>query len=201
MTRIIDRYLAREMGQGLALVAGVLVVMFASFSTARFMADAVAEGLGMGVVLQLVGLRTLIALEVLLPIALYLGVVLGLGRLHHDQEMTALQAMGVGEARVLRPVALLALPLAAVVALVSLQARPWAYSWNYQLQADSRAELDLDRLAPKRFQGSRETGRVIYARQVQPRQDAMSGVFLYRQDDQRREIGRASCRERVSSPV
>lgn len=188
MTRIIDRYLAREMGQGLALVAGVLVVMFASFSTARFMADAVAEGLGMGVVLQLVGLRTLIALEVLLPIALYLGVVMGLGRLHHDQEMTALQAMGVGEARVLRPVALLALPLAAVVALISLQARPWAYYWNYQLQAESRAELDLDRLAPERFQGSTETGLVIYARQVEPQRQQMSGVFLYRRDGERREI-------------
>lgn len=188
MTRIIDRYLAREMGQGLALVAGVLVVMFASFSTARFMADAVAEGLGMGVVLQLVGLRTLIALEVLLPIALYLGAVMGLGRLHHDHEMTALQAMGVGEARVLRPVALLALPLAAVVGLVSLQARPWAYYWNYQLQAESRAELDLERLAPERFHGSTETGRVVYAREVQPRQQRMSGLFLYRRDGERREI-------------
>lgn len=188
MTPIIDRYLAREMGQGLALVAGVLVVMFASFNTARFMADAVSEGLGMAVVLQLVGLRTLIALEVLLPIALYLGVVMGLGRLHHDQEMTALQAMGVGEARLLRPVVLLALPLAAVVGLISLQARPWAYHWNYQLQAESRAELDLGRLAPERFQGSTETGRVIYARQVQPQRNRMSGLFLYRRDGERREI-------------
>ena len=188
MTALIDRYLAREMGQAMALVAGVLVVMFASFSAARFMADAVAEGLGMAVVMQLVGLRTLIALEVLLPIALYLGVVMGLGRLHHDQEMTALQATGVSELRVLRPVALLALPLAVLVALISLQARPWAYHWNYQLQAQSRAELDLSRLAPEHFQGSDETGRVIFAREVEPHHQRMAGVFLYRRDGPRREI-------------
>lgn len=192
MTSIIDRYLAREMGQNLGLVAGVLVVMFASFSAARFMAEAAAEGLGMAVVFQLVALRTLIALEVLLPIALYLGVVMGLGRMHHDQEMTALRAMGVGEPRVLRPVALLAVPLAIVVGLISLQARPWAYYWNYQLQAESRAELDLARLAPERFQGNADTGRVFYARRIQAGQNRMQGLFLYHRDGDRREILLAS---------
>ena len=115
--------------------------------------------------------------------------------------MTALQATGVSELRVLRPVALLAVPLAVLVALISLQARPWAYHWNYQLQAQSRAELDLDRLAPEHFQGSTETGRVIYAREVRPQQDRLAGVFLYHRDGARREILLAARASKPDTPT
>ena len=83
------------------VVAMILATLFASFSTARFLGGAVTDSLGLAPLLRLVLLKTLIALEVLVPIALYVAVVMGLGRLHRDQEIVVLRSAGVSEHRII----------------------------------------------------------------------------------------------------
>ena len=53
------------------------------------------------------------ALGVTIPMALLLGILIGLGRLSADREFVALQACGVSIFRLLRPIALLAVARAA----------------------------------------------------------------------------------------
>ena len=68
--KIIERYITRELLIPFIVVGGILATVFASFSSARFLAGAVTESLGVAAMLKLVLLKTLIALEVLMPIAL-----------------------------------------------------------------------------------------------------------------------------------
>src|SRR3546814_16305026 len=68
--------------------------------------------------------RSVIALEVLLPIALYVAVVLGMGRLYSDSEMDFLRAAGLGEIQILIPILRLALLLALLVGVLSTVVRP-----------------------------------------------------------------------------
>src|SRR6201996_2742754 len=125
---IINRYLLRAIVGPLALVLLVLAVLFTSYGAAGFLSDAVNGLLPMNMIAQVIGLRTLIALEVLIPISLYLAVVLALGRMYVDSEITALFALGVTPARVMGVVLGLSLCTAVAVAGLSLVARPWAYS-------------------------------------------------------------------------
>ena len=91
---IIDRYLIREIVKPLVTVCVMLAVIFISYSLAVHLADAANGLLPANMVVKLVLLKTAIALEVLLPVALYLSVVVALGRLHSDYEMAALAAAG-----------------------------------------------------------------------------------------------------------
>src|SRR6266852_5798406 len=79
---IITRYLLREILGPFAIVLSVLSVLFTSFGAASFLSDAVNGLLPTDTIVQVIGLRTLIALEMLIPISLYLSVVMALGRLY-----------------------------------------------------------------------------------------------------------------------
>ena len=92
--------------------------------------------------LDLVGLGVVRNLAVLLPVGLLLGVMLALGRLYHDSEMTAVVACGVEPLRIYAPIALLALAVAMLVGWLSLRAGPEAAAgvhtpaeWAYALKA------------------------------------------------------------------
>ena len=78
--KIIDRYITRELLIPFTVVAVILATLFSSFSSARFLASAASESLGLAAMLKFVLLKTVIALEVLMPIALYVAVVMGLGQ-------------------------------------------------------------------------------------------------------------------------
>lgn len=143
---IIERYIAAEILRPLVAIVGLLVLIFAGYSSGRYLTDAVNGLLPADALVRLVALKAVIALEVLLPVALYLSVVAGVGRLYADAEVTALRACGIGFARLLRVVLVVSLALALAVAALSLAARPWAYEQSYLVRARADAELVLARL-------------------------------------------------------
>ena len=96
----LDRYLLREVTWTFIAVTGVLLVVLMSNQFARVLGQAAQNDFPGVVVATLIGLTTLQYLTVLVPIGLFLGIVLALGRLYHESEMTAMNACGVGTLRV-----------------------------------------------------------------------------------------------------
>lgn len=173
---ILDRYLALEVLRPFLATCSLFILLFGGYSSADLLADAVAGELPMDIVWQLIGLKVLIALEVLLPIALYLSVVLGLGRLYNDAEMTAMAACGYSDGRVAGTIFRLALIIAVVVACLSTQIRPWAYQQSYQLRNRAEARFDIDKLEPGRFHSS--DGYVIFAEAIDRQRERLESVFF-----------------------
>lgn len=161
---LLDRYLVGEVLRPFLATCLLFVLLFGGYSSAKFLADAVAGLLPMDIVWQLIGLKVVIALEVLLPIALYLAVVIGLGRLHTDAEMTALAACGYGEDRAAWTALRLALLVAAVVAGFSVQLRPWAYRQSYAIEHRAKAQFDINKLEARRFHAGENY--VVFAEEV-----------------------------------
>ena len=102
--RIIDRYLLREVTQTFVAVTAVLLIVLLSNQLARVLGQAAQGGFPAEAVVRLIGLTTVQQLPLLVPIGLFLGIVLALGRLYHESEMTAIGACGVGTARIFRPI-------------------------------------------------------------------------------------------------
>src|SRR6201994_239165 len=148
---IISRYLLREIAGPLAIVLSVLAVLFTSYGAAGFLADAVNGLLPTDMIAQVIGLRTLIALEMLIPISLYLSVVMALGRMYVDSEMTALFALGLTPAKLMGIVFGLSLCTAVVVAGLSLVVRPWAYSRSHELANLAAASLNTNNMEAGTF--------------------------------------------------
>ncbi len=185
---IIDRYIMREIVQPTVVVCGILVFIFGCYMATRFLADALVGQLPGTTVLILILLRIAIALEVLLPTTLYLSVVVALGRLYKDSEMTALFACGVSMKRILRPIFITAVFIAAVVASLSLFIRPWAYDKYYLLKTHAEANFDLTRMNDGTFYEIENGMRVIYAEKVDQQKDEAKRVFIRTERDDTMQI-------------
>jgi len=175
---IIHRYIFLEIVKPQLLICAILAVIFASFSSAAYLADA-AHGLLSGTtVIYMTFLKTLIGLESLLPTALYLAIIIGLGRLYNDSEMTALSAAGFSEFQVLKSVLPLAILTAILVGLFSIYLRPWAYQAVYKLEAQALAELDINKLEAGRFYKLGQTESVLFAGEISHQQGRLDQVFF-----------------------
>ncbi|MDZ5645676.1 LPS export ABC transporter permease LptF [Nitrospirillum sp. BR 11828] len=168
---IIERYLIREVATPLAAVLGILTALFAGYSTAGLLSDAVNGLLPTGAIAELVGLKLLIALEVLVPISLYVSVVMAFGKLYGDSEFTAMYALNVSPGMVLRAVFMLSAGLAGAVLLLSLHVRPWAYEKSHEITRRAQLSMNVDAMESGTFYLNKHGGRVIFF----PRRDGIRG--------------------------
>ncbi|NKB37241.1 MAG: LPS export ABC transporter permease LptF [Gammaproteobacteria bacterium] len=187
MTKI-ERYIFLEVLKPLAAVLGILVGLFACFSSARYLAEAITETLGLALMLKLVFLKTVIALEVLVPVALYVSIIIGLGRMHRDQEIIAMRAAGIRGTRIIRAILWVAIPVGLIVGLLSVIGRPLAYADSYLLDARANAELNTDRFQAGRFYGNEDSGRVVYINKKNESSGQMSEIFHYIDKHDAKEI-------------
>ena len=156
---------------------GLLVLIFAGYSSAVKLTDATGL-LQPATVAKLIFLNTLVALEVLLPTALYLSIVATLGRLYRDSEMAALNAAGIGEPRILMAVLKFSIFIALIVAVISIFGRPWAYQQSYQLEAEAAAEFNINQIEPGKFLELQDNTYVLFAKGVDKANDKLTGVFM-----------------------
>jgi len=186
LTRL-DRYLLREVAVTSLAVTGVLLVILLSNQLARVLGQAAQTGLPGSIVLTLIGLTTLQQLTVLVPIGLFLGIVLALGRLYHESEMTAMAACGVGQLRIYRPMVLLTILVATFLAALSLRVVPEAGSRAQKIRVDALRAAQFGALEPGRFRTFAGGDAVFYAEKVS-RDGKLEGVFAQRRDGERVEI-------------
>jgi lipopolysaccharide export system permease protein len=184
---ILDRYLFREILQSFAAVTGVLLLILMSGQLAKVLGQAAQESFPASVVGTLIGLATLQQLTVLVPIGLFLGIMLALGRLYHDSEMSAMAACGVGPPQVYRPVLMLALPVAALLAWLSFQIVPEAARYTQQIRVEALRSAQFGALEPGRFRSFAGGDAVFYAERVDP-DGLLHRVFVQRRVGERVEV-------------
>jgi lipopolysaccharide export system permease protein len=175
---ILDRYISWEIAKPLLIFCPGLVFLFANFTAARYLSQ-VADGAMSGdSVVLMVLLKAAIALEVLLPIALHLSIVVALGRLYTDSEMTALFACGVSPDRIVRIVLVVSLVVAGLVAYLSVYVRPWANDIRYRLEHQAVADFDFNNMKPGRFYESSSRKHVIFFQHLDQQTGHMQEVFI-----------------------
>jgi len=201
MPLLIKRYLNRQILAPLMTICVILVVIFSGYSAARFLPDAAAGHMSAGAVLALVFFRILIALEVLIPITLLLSVTTVLARMHADAEIIALHSCGFGERTIIDSVLRIALPIALLVAGLSLFARPWAYERSYWLKADAEANFDFSRLRPGRFHEIGENRLVVFLGTIDMTRQLATDIFIQQRDDAGQKITRAKEAWQETDPV
>jgi lipopolysaccharide export system permease protein len=177
---IINRYLGREIIKPFASALGILIVLFASFSVAALLSQAVNGLLPATGIAELVALKVLISLEVLIPLALYVSVFVALSRLHGDLEFTAILALRMTPARVTGAVLAVSAALALMVAGLSLVARPWAYARLHQLSLQDGISVDVDAMEAGTFYQGQNGKRVIFLSARQGPKSPAQGVFVLR---------------------
>lgn len=176
--KIIDHYLIREIVHPLLAICTALVIIFITYSLSRFLVDADAGLLQPMDVARLTFLKSIISLDVLLPLSVFLAVMTGLGRLYTDSEIYAMRASGISEAQLLRPLMRLTLILAIIVALLSTVARPWAYTQSYAIRAAAEASAETGRIRESRFYSFGESERTVFIERIAENGSDLDGIFV-----------------------
>ena len=162
----------------LMAICTALVVIFVTYSLSRLLVDADAGLLQPGEVARLTLLKSIISLDVLLPLSLFLAIMTGLGRLYTDSEIYAMRASGISEARLLRPLMRLALVMAVVATLLSVWARPWAYAQSYAIKSQAEASAETGRIREARFYTFGESNRTVFIEHIAENGIDLDGIFV-----------------------
>ncbi|RPJ75513.1 MAG: LPS export ABC transporter permease LptF [Desulfobacteraceae bacterium] len=178
MPLILQRYIITEIIKPTVAILVVLIAIFASYTAVTYLAEAVVGALPPATVGLLILLKIGMALEVLLPTTFYLSVVIALGRLYKDSEMTAFASCGVGMGGVLKPVIVLALPLALAAGTASLALRPAAYEQIYRILDQAKNEFDISRVGSDHFLVMNSGKLVFFADRVGERGRGAERVFI-----------------------
>src|SRR6201996_8664941 len=144
---------------------------------------------GRHMVLDLIALGAIMNLSVIVPIGLLLAIVLALGRLYHDSEMTALQGCGFPPSRMLWPLSGFAVVIAAGLAWLSFVQVPRADEQAQLLRQSAVKEAQFGQLDAGRFRSFISGGgdAVFYAERVDA-EGVLHNVFVRRETADRFEV-------------
>ena len=161
------------MGLGFLVYTFILLLQFL-FTSAEMI---IRRGLPAPIVGQLVlySLPNIVVLTI--PMALLLGVLVGIGRLASDSELVALRSTGMSIYRLLRPVLLLSAMLTLVNGLLMIYLLPQGNRAVSRLYLDILTRTVAQQVEPRVFYNEWQ-GKVLYIFEASARNEDWKGVFL-----------------------
>ncbi|HUQ12458.1 MAG TPA: LPS export ABC transporter permease LptF [Steroidobacteraceae bacterium] len=190
MLRILDRYILREVLVSWLSVSGVLLAILIPYQIAGVLARAAENQYPRSVVFELIALGAIQNLSLILPVGLLLGIVLGLGRLYHDSEMSAAQACGAGARPILVPVLGFTALLTVLLTVLALQITPSAVGRMLDLRREALRAGQFAPIAPGKFSTFGGGSTVVYAQGAE-KDGTLTRVFVQRTRDKQLEIALA----------
>lgn len=178
MQRIIERYLLREIALTFIGVSLLLVVMLFSSTFIRLLAETLEGDYPAGILFSLFALKGVGNIVFILPFAFFLAVLLALGRLYKDNEITALTACGAGPGRLFSGVFYIGLLVSLGIAYLSLFFGPWVSEHAVQLQDEARAKQEIEGVVPGRFNSFGPGRPMVYAESYDEETRRIHGVFV-----------------------
>lgn len=163
---IIFRYIVRELLSVTVAVTTILLLVLISGRFVKYLAEATQGQLDPFSIFAIIGYRIPGFLELTLPLAFFLALLLTLGRLYVENEMSVLQACGITHGQILRMVLVVAIAVAGSVGWLSLTVSPAGIVKAHELVDSQRNRGELDKLPAKRFYTFKDGRGVAHINQV-----------------------------------
>jgi lipopolysaccharide export system permease protein len=174
---ILDRYIVREMVVPFLLGLGIFTTILLIVRILKLVELVVNRGVPLGQMVRIFSYIMPAFLEVTVPMALLLAILVAFGRLSSDSEVIAMRAAGISLYRLLLPVAVFAGGVALLTAWLSITARPWGNSHLrtglYEV-VKTRASAGIK---PKVFNDEFKD-LVIYVDSIRPGSDILQGILV-----------------------
>lgn len=177
MFRITSRYIVREVVPPFGLSLLVLTFLLMLPPIMDVVEDLIAKGVDNLTIVRMMATLLPQGLGVTIPMALLVGVLMGLGRLSSDREMVAMQACGISLFRILTPLLGLASIAAAVTCYILVVALPDANQEFRELSYQTIANRAEGEVKPRVFHDD-FPNIMLHVREVSSTGGGWSEVFL-----------------------
>ena len=148
---ILRRYMTRQVASTTALVLGFLMVMMLGGRLIRYFGIAAEGRLDISLLFTLIGYNLPYFLELILPLAFFIALMLVFGRLYVDQEMAVINASGVSRGKLARLMTPLILALFVGEAALSVVAKPWGVRSSETIWQQQAVTSAFDLIRPNEF--------------------------------------------------
>jgi LPS export ABC transporter permease LptF/LPS export ABC transporter permease LptG len=175
--RLLDRYIGREVASHAFLGLAVFTFVFFVPQLVRLMELVVRHSGGIGMVILLFLCTLPPVLVFTIPMAVLVGVLIGLGRLSSDSEIVALHASGISLRRLLVPIGLVALASALAALVITFWVSPASLRTLRRLEVKILASQASFAVQPRVFD-ERFPHFVLYVQDASAAATQWSGVFL-----------------------
>ncbi len=173
------RYINRELMAVFLLTVVVLLLVGIGGRFIGYLQDAVAGKYAADALFTILRLRLPEFLQLILPFALYLSLLLTLSRLYADSEMVVLQTGGLSTFRLLAWIAPLSLVVCTVVAWLAIELTPVSNQRLGEFFLEQRARQDFQNVSPGVFNANSRETRVVYAETVSADREQLGTVFIW----------------------
>ncbi|MDI1229682.1 MAG: LPS export ABC transporter permease LptF [Methylobacter sp.] len=174
---------ALDLLRTLLAVWSVIVVIIVSRQFIRILDKAIEGQVSNQTLMTVLGLKTIIASATFLPAALFMAVLMVLGRMYRDQEMSAVASAGGGAGTVYRAIFLLIFPVTVLSAGLSFYASPWAEAMMEELMHQDKESADLRGIAAGKFSEYSQGDLVFYVENIDADKEMHQVFVQHRQGD------------------
>jgi lipopolysaccharide export system permease protein len=177
MGKIIHRYIFREVLTPFLLGLSVFTFVLLIARLLKLIELVVNRGLPPMQILRLLAFLMPAFLELTVPMAMLLAILIAFGRLSADAEMVAMRSSGLSIYQLVPPVILFVAMTTLATAGLSMYARPWAnHNLKHELWDIARTRVSAG-LKPQVF-NDEFPGLVIYAEHIDSRTDRLIHVLI-----------------------
>jgi len=148
---ILRRYMTRQVASTTALVLGFLMMMMLGGRLVRYFGIAAEGNLDISLLFTIIGYNLPYFLELILPLAFFIALMLVFGRLYVDQEMAVINASGVSRGKLARLMTPLILALFVGEAALSVVGKPWGVRSSETIWQEQALTSAFDLIRPTEF--------------------------------------------------
>ena len=185
---LIERHLTRQFAESVFAVAVVLLLVTLGALFADLISEIAKGKVPAGLLLSQLGLRSIRFLTLVLPLALFLGLLISISRMYAESEMAVLASVGIGPQQLWRPLLLVSLPIMLVVGLASLWLAPSSATRAKEMIEVANRSFLIAGLEPGRFVELPGRGGVLYVAELTPDGTRYKQLFVQRENEGRVDI-------------
>ena len=177
---IIFRYLCKEVYYTMAAIVLILLVILLSQQFIHYLNKAAVGHIPVMTVIKVIGLELPLFIGYLLPSAIFLGILLTLGRMYSEREITVCFACGYTPGQLLRSLLSISLLTMLLAALLLFWVEPKAQWYRIKVLDQAVANYSIQKLSPQRFQSLQHSGWHFFAAKKDKQSQGFRQVFMAR---------------------
>lgn len=182
---IFYRALLREFFLTASAVCAVLLAIMVTTQFIRLLGMAAGGKFAADGVAAILGFTAFNYLPVVLSLTLFISVLSCLTRMHQDSEMVVWSASGVSPGAWIGPVLAFSIPLALIIAALSLGLSPWANQKGEEFRRQLEARDESASVSAGVFRESRGGDRVYFVESVSREDNTVGNVFVHSVQNQK----------------
>ena len=184
ITVILSRYLTKEIFKSQLAILFILLLMFFSQQLISVLNSAVSGKIPTDLVLSLLGLGMPALSQFMLPLSLFVALLLTLGRLYAESEITVMRACGVGQTLLTKVALFLSIFTTTLAAYNVFTLTPWAIDTQSKMLAEAKSNPRFSALSAGQFMSA--GGYVLFIESINNEANTLNDIYVFQPDQQKK---------------